>query len=222
MGTDNLFHRKKVKSVKYLARRKAKRRSYDKVLIVCEGEKTEPFYFKELRIHYDLASANIEVFGAKGTDPASIFGFARRRFAAEKKKGDSYDRVYCVFDKDKHQNFLTTVESIRIANPEGVYFAITSVPCFEFWLLLHFCYTTSPYHSVPGKSACDQVISDLERYLPGYEKGCRNLFSELFTQVEVAKKRATKVCVQAREAQTENPSTRVHELVEYLQNIKQK
>ena len=221
MGTDNLFHKNKVKSARNLARRKAKRRSYDKVLIVCEGEKTEPFYFKELRIHYDLASANIEVFGAKGTDPASIFDFAKRRFDSEKRKGDSYDRVYCVFDKDTHQNFSSVVESIRIANPKGVYFAIPSVPCFEFWLLLHFCYTTNPYRSVPRKSACDQVTSDLKRYLPDYEKGAQNLFSELVLKVTIAKKNAAKIYVQAKETQTDNPSTRIHELVDYLQNIKQ-
>ena len=221
MGKDNLFHKKKIKSAKHLSRRKAKRKPYVKVLIVCEGEKTEPYYFKGIRDHYGVTSANVEISGAKGTDPASIFSFAKKRFAAEKGKGDPYDRVYCVFDKDKHQNFPSTVESIRTANPKGVYFAILSVPCFEFWLLLHFCYTTNPYHSVPGKSACDQVISDLERYLPDYEKGCRSLFSELFARTQIARKRAAKVCVQTGEAQTDNPSTRVHELVEYLQNIKQ-
>ena len=45
MGSEDLFHKRKAKAADSLKRRKAKRSSYDKVLIVCEGEKTEPNYF---------------------------------------------------------------------------------------------------------------------------------------------------------------------------------
>lgn len=48
MGTDNLFHRLKTKQIKELSRKNAKRDPYDKVLIVCEGKKTEPHYFNDL------------------------------------------------------------------------------------------------------------------------------------------------------------------------------
>ena len=45
MGSEDLFHKRKAKSAEQLERRKAKRSPYEKVLIVCEGEKTEPNYF---------------------------------------------------------------------------------------------------------------------------------------------------------------------------------
>lgn len=51
MGTDNLFHKRKAKKAGDLARRKARRAPYAKELIVCEGEKTEPYYFKSLKDH---------------------------------------------------------------------------------------------------------------------------------------------------------------------------
>lgn len=42
-----------------LEREDAQRKSYDRVLIVCEGKKTEPQYFKDIRQFYQLS--NIEM-----------------------------------------------------------------------------------------------------------------------------------------------------------------
>jgi hypothetical protein len=42
MGSEDLFHKRKARSANKLARKKANRASYDRILIVCEGEKTEP------------------------------------------------------------------------------------------------------------------------------------------------------------------------------------
>jgi len=52
MGTDNLFHKRRERRTKDIKRRKSVRAPYDKVLIVCEGEKTEPNYFNDLRQHH--------------------------------------------------------------------------------------------------------------------------------------------------------------------------
>lgn len=43
-----------------LAHPKARREPYRKVLIVCEGKKTEPQYFRDLKDHYKLNTATIE------------------------------------------------------------------------------------------------------------------------------------------------------------------
>ena len=59
MGTDDLFHKRKAREAESLRRQAAKRVPYDVVLIVCEGEKTEPYYFKGLRKHLRLSNANI-------------------------------------------------------------------------------------------------------------------------------------------------------------------
>ena len=222
MGSDNQFIKpRKSKNTKSLARRKSKRQSYDKVLIVCEGEKTEPLYLEGARIHYGLASTNIKIAG-RGTDPASIFSYAKECFDRERNMGDPYDRVYCVFDKDVHHSYADAINSIQTARSKTVYFVIPSVPCFEFWFLLHYRYTTSPYNPLPGRSSCDQIIAELEKFIPGYKKGNRNLFLMLLENLDIAKTRAAKVCDQVKVAQTDNPSTKVHELVIYLQNIKSK
>jgi len=63
MGSDNLFHRRKAKKADALRREAQKREPYDVVLIVCEGDKTEPNYFKELRDAFKLSTANIRIAG---------------------------------------------------------------------------------------------------------------------------------------------------------------
>ena len=219
MGSDDLFH-KRGRRASDLKRRRAKRAPYKKVLIVCEGKKTEPNYFNALKDHYELNSANVEINGESGSSPAGILKYAKRRYLEEKNAGDPFDKVFCVFDKDSHTTYAQTRKAINELKPKDVFHAITSVPCFEYWLLLHFTYTTKPYNKKKTKSSCQQVLDDLTKYVPEYVKGAVHIFDELQVGLETAKKNAAKTLEAADRAQTENPSTRVHELVDFLENIK--
>ncbi len=136
MGTDNLIHKRRARSAKGLQRRAARRDAYDKVLIVCEGKKTEPHYFHGLRNHYGLNTANVQVCGECGSDPNSVLSFAKQRYREEKDAGDAFDKVFCVFDKDAHTNYDGALKAIATAQPRNNFVAINSVPCFEYWLLL--------------------------------------------------------------------------------------
>ncbi|SCZ84374.1 RloB family protein [Nitrosomonas mobilis] len=220
MGTDNLFHKRKAKSAKGLQRRIARRDPYAKVLIVCEGEKTEPRYFQDLRNHYGLNTANIEVCGECGSDPNSVLQFATQRYREEKDAGDAFDQVFCVFDKDIHANYDEALNAIAKAQPRNTFVVMNSVPCFEYWLLLHFIYSTRPYLALPGNSAGNQVLSELRGYLPDYEKGANNIFAMLLDQLEFAKSNAERSLNEAQANVTDNPTTRIHELVNFLQEIK--
>nr|VFJ54920.1 MAG: RloB-like protein [Candidatus Kentron sp. DK] len=222
MGSDNLHHQRKAKKARDLARRKARRAPYAKVLIVCEGEKTEPNYFRGLIDHYKLNSANVEIADHRGTDPMGIFTHARQRYRETKDMGDPFDRIYCVFDKDTHAKYQEALDAIARATPPETYFVINSVPCFEYWLLLHFTYTRKPYQLLPGRSACDQVLSELKQYLSDYAKGEENTFSKLIDPLQFAKENAARALREAESNRTDNPSTKVHELVGFLQNINQK
>ena len=127
------------------------REPYDVVLIVCEGEKTEPNYLERLRDEFRINSANIKVLG-KGLDPLSIVGNALKLYELDK----SYDRIYCVFDRDQHSTYERALLRVAELKQKGVpIFAITSVPCFEFWILLHFIDSAKPYISTGKKSAAN-------------------------------------------------------------------
>jgi len=219
MGPDDRHHKRRIKGTRNLQRRKAKRSSYDKVLIVCEGEKTEPHYFNKLIEFYKLNTANVEVDGACGSSPSSVFEHAVHLSDAQKKKGDPFDRVYCVFDKDSHETFDQTIRKISEVKPKKVYHAAVSVPCFEYWLLLHFQYTTRPYAGTGKLTIANEVLKDLKKAMPDYTKGSTDIFNSLVSLIETAKENATRSLESAIANDTDNPTTHIHDLVDYLQNL---
>ena len=221
MGTDDLFHKRKFRLAESHRREKAKRDPYERVLIVCEGKKTEPYYFRGLCQDLRLNPANVVIDDRKsGLDPNSLVTFAIERF----KKDKDFDHVFCVFDKDKHISYNAALDKIRATRLAGgaTLHAITSVPCFEIWLLLHFTCTTRPFSTAGSDSNCALVIDALDRKgrIRGYEKGSRDIFNVLSDKIETAIRNAEKLEHFYKTSQTDNPSTKVHELVQYLKGLK--
>jgi hypothetical protein len=178
---------------------------------VCEGGKTEPQYLDGLKLAFKLSSANIRVTSADGTDPVSIVRFAERLCRTEK-----YDRVYCVFDRNNHANFAEAIGLIRQLR----YREIVSWPCFEFWILLHFVYSTAPYNGAGNQSACDLVVRDVKKHFAAYTKGHRGVYGHLETKLDVAITNAKRLAQHNASTGSINPATAVHELVGYLRDLK--
>jgi len=221
MGTDDLFHKRKARLAESHRREKAKLAPYERILIVCEGMKTESHYFRGLRLALGLHPENVIIEDKKsGLDPKSLVTFAMETF----KKDKDFDHVFCVFDKDKHVSYNATLEKIRATRLKGgaSIHAITSVPCFEIWILLHFTYTTRPFSTAGGDSNCALVIDELDRKgrIRGYEKGSRDIFNVLRDKLETAIRNAEKLEDFHKTSRTDNPSTRVHELVLHLKSLK--
>ena len=64
-----------------LQRKIGRRASYDRILIVSEGSKTEPSYFREIRSEYRLHTANVQVQPSElGTAPIQVVQYAQRLF----------------------------------------------------------------------------------------------------------------------------------------------
>lgn len=204
---------------KNYARRGPQREPYDVVLIVCEGAKSEPAYFRGLRIAYRLSNANIHVMSADGSDPMSIVMFAENEIARPR---NEYDKAFCVFDRNGHANYDAALA--RIANsPDGqtgTLQAITSWPCFEVWFLLHFRYSTAPFNRTASESSCDRAIRELLKFVPEYTKGRQTIFEELASQMPNAITNAKRLHAHNMSCDSSNPSTRIHTLVEYLIGIK--
>lgn len=218
MGSDDLHHKKKKRSLASLKRQAGNRKQSDVVLIVCEGSETEPNYFKALRSHLRLHPANIHITHCPdGTDPLSVVGYAEKIFAKEK----DYDRVFCVFDKE-HSNYQAALKKINELSSGGMPIeAITTVPCFEYWFLLHFEDTTRPYVGAGKKTAGDQLKSELRKHIKDYHESDKSIFDKTKANLGIAMSRAKKIHKMQRESRTDNPSTRVYELVEYLMTVKE-
>ncbi|MBX2078834.1 RloB domain-containing protein [Campylobacter peloridis] len=154
MGTDDLHKRNKT-----LRSRNPKRQENEVILIVCEGEKTEKNYLNQLKDFFSLSNVSINILSSKKSSPLQVV-----KFAKEKSKENSYDKIYCVFDKDTHLNFDKAKQKCKKYKFE----AIISNPCFEFWILLHFTYTTK---SFGANSPCIELISVcLKEYIQDYTK----------------------------------------------------
>ena len=207
MGSDKLFHRRRARSIRNLQRRKALRDSYDRALIVCEGSKTEPMYFSDWRDRLRLKNANIEIIGDCGSDPLSVV----IRGIELSEKGE-FDRVFCVFDKDKHKNYEDALQRIDGQDPD-VFSAIISVPCFEYWLVLHYQFTTRSLTSA-------QAIAKTREYIDKYRKGKNGVAAITFSRVDRAIRNAIKGRKQSASDGFDNPYTNVDELIVYLRSLK--
>ena len=197
------------------ARSGPQREPYDRVLIVCEGKRTEPLYFGEIASRYRLSTANIKVVGS-GADPRTVVQEAKKERDRERRHGEKYDRVYCVFDRDEHATFH---DACNEAGPNRLMVA-ASWPCFEYWLRLHCGFSRQPYASSGGRSPAQNCLHELCKLLPGYAKAARGVFLMVENRLEEAKVHAARALADAEATGEFNPSTRVHELVEYLQSLK--
>lgn len=219
MARDDFKNRRKPKALSAFKRKGQVRSPYLKVLIVCEGSKTEPNYFEEIREHYALNSANVEITGECGSNPMSVVKYAKEIYNKHRGNNVPFDRVFCVIDRDAHPDYQTAKETVRQLTPAGVYKIIDSVPCFEFWLLLHHEYTAVSFEKLKGNSAGNQVLTRLRTHMPEYGKGSKKVFTQLFDKLPTAITHAKRLEKAILESGTDNPSTAVHTLVEFLQKL---
>ncbi|MBK8759010.1 MAG: RloB domain-containing protein [Sulfuritalea sp.] len=224
MGQDNQpKHRQETRDLK---RRAAQRAPYKRMLVVCEGEKTEPHYLGEIRQEHRLATANVQVWpSALGTQPLQVVNYAESLFRdGDGSKGilpKAFDHVCAVFDRDDHgtyHNALARADSLngKLKNDagEGVAFqAIASVPCFELWLLLHF----EDIHAPIGR---DEVYARLRCHLPAYDKGQRGYWAATKDRLEQAVFRAEARAVVTTAYDGNEPYTGVHKLILLLTHLK--
>ena len=187
-------------------------------LIVVEGT-TEKNYFESLvESELQLSTTKIKIASADGGDPLVTVNKAHKESAGSTIK---FDQVFCVFDDDnKTEKYKQALSTAKGYNFESV----TSIPCFEFWFLLHYCYTTSPF------SSYDELRPNLEsemrkegilRQGENYNKSDKLLYQKLKPNQEKAINHAIKL---EQNHPNENgctkPSTKVHILIDKLQKQK--
>jgi hypothetical protein len=205
---------------KYKVPNKILRTPKRRILIVCEGEKTEPYYFDAMKQAMSLSSVTVKA--ARNSAPISVVESALEYFNDD---GD-FDAVYCVIDRDSHTTFGEAMDRIRaLRNSKQAIdiVAIPSYPCFEYWLLLHFQYTRKPFVRTGNKSACGVLTSELKTY-PGfehYDHGFRDSYKQTQSKLQDAIRNAEKADLDANKTNESNPSTKIHLLVRVLEDLAQ-
>jgi len=108
------------------------RRPFVSFLIVCEGEKTEPNYFKSL---IDNRISEVREVEIDGTGCGTV-RLIKEAIKLRDQSGKDFDRVWAVFDKD---DFMDFNGAIALANHNKIKCAWTN-EAFELWYYLHFQY----------------------------------------------------------------------------------
>ncbi len=212
----------KVRQKKQLERKQGRRASYDRILIVSEGSKTEPNYFREIRAAYHLHTANVEVRASElGTAPIQVVQYAQYLFEHGDRHRNiperAFEKVYAVFDRDDHESYHEALKlaasldgKLRNDASQPVAFqAIASVPSFEIWLLLHFEDVQAPLQR-------DEAMRRLKLYISGYDKGAGNSFAITREQLPIAIQRAERLAARFTAQTDPNPFTSIVELVKLL------
>ena len=217
----------KGRSKKELKRKQQDHSERDRILIVCEGEKTERLYLNKLRSEYGVPTAQVRVCNEGGSAPISVVEYAEE----ELKKDADFEHIFLVFDRDAHSSYQNALDKVEGLKKKGNLKSkniesITSIPCFEIWLLLHVSDSSKPYgKGVPETPPGKEVIKDLCKYpvFANYKKSNVDFFDAIKKETNNAIVRARRQVDQARKAGAplhhEDSSSRFFLIVETLQNI---
>lgn len=184
------------------------------ILVVCEGEVTEPRYIDAFRLEHGANTVRVHV-ESPGGDPRALVekairlrNEAGRRAVRERDENLAYDEVWCVFDVDEHARFA---EARELAASGRVNVAVSN-PCFELWLLLHFADRSAHVTTA-------QVSKLLRGHLPGYQKHVR--FEDVRHGYENAVRRGQALDQRHEKLGAEggNPSTGVYHLTERIRQL---
>lgn len=139
------------------AKRRQPRQIVCRILIVCEGTKTEPNYFKAFKKYNRGTNIyDIEVQGL-GANTVSVVDKA-----IDLKNKGNYDRVWAVFDKDSFTDNKFNSAIIK-AEQNGVCCAWSN-EAFELWYLYHFVNRTTGMTRAEYKKAISKAVNRAPKF----------------------------------------------------------
>lgn len=192
-------------SITLASRRVSSRSEKKKILIVCEGSRTEPEYFQAFRVPKQVCDIQ-----GSGNNTLSLVKQAKN--LSEK---EDYSEVWCVFDRDSFPK-TNVLGALRLAKKYGFKCAFSN-ESFELWYVLHFEYLDT---QITRKQYCSKLSKHLGFT---YSKGSQTIYKNLITMQSTAIKNAQKLLKEIRPEGTcpfeARPTTTVHELVIKLNKI---
>lgn len=197
-----------------------KRFVHCKVLIVCEGEKTEPNYFKSFELMKNNSDLVFEMdFGGGGINTMAVVDKAieLRNLANEKRQ--PFDAVWAVFDKDDFDN-ADFDNAINKANKNNIGCAWSN-EAFELWYVYHFDNrNTAMKRSQYKRTITDRIRKNgMKKFT--YKKNnpqMRQILADYGGNEELAIKyaQAQNESFNNKKYHTHNPATTVYKLVKLL------
>lgn len=203
-------HRQARRQQRKLERRRASRQGMSAILIICEGQETEPNYIEGLCESHRVNRAAVDLRrGDRATDPVSLVRKARQIF----ERDPTFDRVFVVCDGDGNVDDARKLAAQRLRSKDRSPLTvelIVSRPSIEFWLLLHFEYSSRPYRSAA------EAIEVLRGHLPIYDKSDRRIFEAVAPGLQQAIANTSRLTRELRAAGSASPDSDFAVLAEVL------
>jgi RloB-like protein len=177
----------------YSPRKVNTREPRQRFLIVCEGTKTEPNYFRGFRVPKNVVE--IEIKGL-GENPSNLVNSAQELSVQEE-----YDQIWCVFDRDDWppEDFNNAIQNADRKDFKVAY----SNEAFDLWYVLHFELLNT---AIPRSDYTQKLSKHLGRK---YQKNSETMYDELLSKQSVAIRNATNLLKQYASSNPgkDNPST---------------
>lgn len=223
MGSDDLFKkRREARKQRSVGEKTPRANSF---LIVTEGERTEPYYFRGLqkliqeRLGGTVDVVEVPLIDIHGAGCATKMLIEKTDEIVRKAKV-FYQNIWVVFDKDSFEDFD---DAIKEGQSKG-YKIAWSNQSFEYWLFLHFEYSDAALDRVDWNKKLSELfrkygLGDCE-YLKNYENiyALVDTFDGINTAIKHAKRRMAEFNEQLVKPSEFDPGTTVYLLVEELRS----
>lgn len=221
MGTDDLF--KKRREDRRQRQHEYKMPKANSFLIVTEGERTEPLYFKGIqKLIKDKIGGMVEVVqvpvidvSGEGCATGKLIEITER---IVKEANIIYQNVWVVFDKDDFEDFD---QAIKDGEDKG-YKIAWSNQSFEYWLYLHFNYSDSALHRDVWNEKLDAIFKQYHLGNGTYQKNYEDIYNMVNsidgvnTAIKNAKRRMATFRNGINKPSEYDPGTMVYKLVQEL------
>lgn len=221
MGADDLF--KKRREARKKRQHEYKNPKANSFLIVTEGERTEPLYFKGIqKLIKEKIGGMIDVIEiplidihGEGCATGKLLEITER---IVKEAKVIYQNIWVVFDKDEFEDFD---QAIQDGSNKG-YKMAWSNQSFEYWLYLHFHYSDVALHRDVWNEKLDSIFEQYQLGDGTYQKNYKdiyklvNSFDGVNTAIKNSKRRMASFKEGVDKPSEYDPGTMVYKLVQEL------
>ncbi len=223
MGSHDLFRKRREDRKK--RRYEYKTPKANSFLIVTEGERTEPLYFKGMqKLIVDKIGGMVQVVEVPLIDVhgegSSTGKLISKTEKIVKNSKVIYQNIWVVFDRDDFEDFD---QAIRDGKDKGYHIAWSN-PSFEYWLYLHFFYSDAALHRHDWSEKLNDIFRQYNLADGVYRKNQQDIYclADLNDGVNIAIKNAKRRMAdfdERRDKPSEyDPGTTVYKLAEVLKS----
>lgn len=183
-----------------------------RVLIVCEDSKSSRYYIESFPV--DKERIEISVLGT-GMNTDSLVEEAVKKIEQAANKRQRYSDVWCIFDRDSFP-LANYTRAFQLAKNNKINIAWAN-EAFEVWYLLHYSYLDAAISRADyNKKLREQGLD--------YDKADKAIYEKVKPHQERAIRNAAKLEKYWNDSgkaypERENPSTSIHKIVEYLNEL---